>query len=172
MRPPEARRASLRVRGGAAGDPPAMTPLARREAQVTWSGTLGGGAGELRVGGGAAQALPMDWASRSEQADGTTSPEELLAAAHAGCYAMQLALELARNGTPAGRLEVGGTCDLEEDGENFRISRLTLDVQATVDGLDEGTFQEIVARADAACPIAAVVREGTATELHARLLGA
>ena len=120
-------------------------PLAARDAQVTWEGTLVSGHGQIAMGSGATQQLPMEWASRSESADGTTSPEELLAAAEAGCYAMALALGLARNGTPPERLSVRCVCELDKrDGEpEYVISRLRLEVGAHVPGLDEGTFQHL-----------------------------
>ena len=100
---------------------------------MTWSGTLGGGEGSLTTGGDAARAIPVDWNARSEQAGETTSPEELLAAAEASCYAMTLALALTRNGTPADELEVDGRCTLDRvPGEaEYAITGLELTVRAT-----------------------------------------
>jgi lipoyl-dependent peroxiredoxin len=145
--------------------------LAQREAKVSWAGTLGGGEGALETGGGT-QPLPVDWAARSEQADGTTSPEELLAAAHAACYAMALALALTRDGTPAKRLDVVGTCDLDRTAagpHEYEITRLALDVAADVPGVDAEAFEAVALRADAECPVSNLAR-GTATvELSARL---
>ena len=145
--------------------------LAARDAQVTWEGTLGGGHGQLAMGSGATQRLPMEWASRSEQADGTTSPEELLAAAEAGCYAMALALALTRNGTPADRLSVRCVCELDKrDGEpEYVISGLRLEVGARVPGLDEATFQQLVERAEANCPISIALEARVPIELSASL---
>jgi osmotically inducible protein OsmC len=135
-------------------------PLATRDATVTWSGTLADGHGALTTGGGAEQQLPMDWASRSEQADGTTSPEELLAASLAGCYAMQLALELQANGTPAERLHVHATCTLDGDAarHEYAISALELEVDADVPDLADGELGRIAREADAKCPVANAVR--------------
>jgi osmotically inducible protein OsmC len=147
--------------------------LAQRDATVTWEGTIGDGSGTLATGGGAEQRLPMDWAARSEEAEGTTSPEELLAAAEAGCYAMSLALGLTRNGTPAERLEVHGVCALDKtDGEHeYVISRLSLDVKARVPGLEDDRFQEIAHRADEECPISLALRGNVDVTVTATLEG-
>ena len=142
--------------------------LAHREATVVWEGTLGGGRGALQDGG-ALQQTPVDWASTDEQADGTTSPEQLLAAAEAGCYAMTLALALTRRGTPADRLEVGASCELDRTGDGddheYRITRVALDVRGVVPGLDEGAFAEAARHADEQCPISAALRGNVEVEL-------
>ena len=145
--------------------------LAARDAQVTWEGTLGGGHGQIAMGSGATQRLPMEWASRSEQAKGTTSPEELLAAAEAGCYAMALALGLARNGTPAERLAVRCVCELDrQEGEpEYVISGLALEIGARVPGVDEPTFQRLVEQAEANCPISVALAARVPIELRATL---
>jgi osmotically inducible protein OsmC len=144
--------------------------LAHREATVTWEGTLGGGEGTLVAAGGEHR-LPVDWASRSQDADGTTSPEELLAGADAGCYAMALALALTRNGTPAQRLEVHGTCELDRAGgeHEYEITGLRLDVTATVPGLGEAAFGKLAERADRECPISNALRGRVPVELRWRL---
>ena len=143
-------------------------PLAHREATVVWEGTLGGGQGALQAGGGLS-GTPVDWASTDDQADGTTSPEQLLAAAEAGCYAMTLALALTRRGTPADRLEVGASCELDrtgdEDDHEYRITRVALDVRGAVPGLDEDAFAEIARHADEQCPISAALRGNVQVEL-------
>ena len=161
-------RSPPRTRGRAHG-----MALATRDAQVTWEGTLGSGHGQLAMGSGATQSLPMEWASRSESADGTTSPEELLAAAEAGCYAMALALGLARHGTPAERLHVRCVCQLDKrDGEpEYVISGLRLEVGARVPQLDEETFQHLVERAEANCPISIALAATVPIELSATLEG-
>ena len=147
--------------------------LAQRDATVIWEGTLGDGTGALTTGGGAEQRLPMDWAARSEDAHGSTSPEELLAAAEAGCYAMSLALGLTRNATPPERLEVHGVCELDKPGgeHEYVISRLSLDVKARVPGIDEGRFQEIVHRADEECPVSIALRGNVEVTVSATLEG-
>jgi len=138
--------------------------LGRRDATVIWEGTLGGGSGTVRSVAGGSEALPMDWASTDREADGTTSPEELLAAAEAGCYAMTLALALTRRGTPADRLEVTAECTIDRTGEDdpheYRIASLALDVRGTVPQLegDAARFAELARHADEQCPISAALR--------------
>jgi lipoyl-dependent peroxiredoxin len=142
--------------------------LATRDATVNWSGTLAGGDGELRTGA-LDSALPMDWAKRTEQAHGTTSPEELLAAAHASCYAMTLALLLGREGHKPERLDVHGTCTLDrQDGTpEYVVSGLRLEVEGHVDGLDAGAFEGLAQRANEECAITGALK--APVELSARL---
>src|SRR3712207_912193 len=115
--------------------------LAERTAEVQWNGTLADGDGSVRAGSMAVTDLPMDWASRSDTAHGTTSPEELLAAAHAGCYAMSLTLLLARDGKRAEHLDVKAKCSLEERGDWYRISAMDLAVTGTVPEMDPAAFE-------------------------------
>lgn len=133
--------------------------LATRDANVTWSGTLASGDGELRTGA-LSGALPMDWAKRTEQAGGTTSPEELLAAAHASCYAMTLALLLSREGHEPERLEVHGTCELDRtDGTpEYAVTGLRLEVEGRVPGMDAAAFEELAGRANDECAISAALQ--------------
>ena len=149
--------------------------LGRRDATVIWEGTLGGGSGVVRAIEGASGDLPMDWASTDREADGTTSPEELLAAAEAGCYAMTLALALTRRGTPADRLEVRAECTIDKTGDDddheYRISALRLDVEGAVPRLegDGDAFTELARHADEQCPISAALRGNVEVEANARL---
>ena len=142
--------------------------LAHREATVIWQGTLGGGQGSLEADG-ALQRTPVGWASTDDQAEGTTSPEQLLAAAEAGCYAMTLALALTRRGTPAEQLEVSASCELDRTGDGddheYRITRVALDVRGVVPGLDEDAFAEAARHADEQCPISAALRGNVEVEL-------
>jgi lipoyl-dependent peroxiredoxin len=142
--------------------------LATRDATVTWSGTLASGDGELLTGA-LGSALPMDWAKRTEEAHGTTSPEELLAAAHASCYAMTLALLLGREGHEPRRLEVHGTCALDhQDGTpEYVISGLRLEVEGAVDGMDAAAFEQLAQRANEECAITGALK--APVELAARL---
>ena len=147
-------------------------PLAHREATVVWEGTLGGGAGAVQAGGALAE-TPVDWASTDEGADGTTSPEQLLAAAEAGCYAMTLSLALARRGHRPERLEVTAACELDRAGggdeHEYRITTLALDVRGRVPGLDAAGFEEMARHADEQCPVSAAVRGNVDVRLTASL---
>ena len=89
-------------------------PVALREAEIIWEGPLARGAGTLTSGSGAFDQLPVTWASRTEQPDGKTSPEELIAAAHASCFVMAFALVLGENKTPPDRMRVSAGCTLDE----------------------------------------------------------
>jgi osmotically inducible protein OsmC len=149
--------------------------LAHREATVVWEGTLGSGQGTLSGvhGSDALDGTTVDWAGDDADADGTTSPEQLLAAAEAGCYAMTLALALARRGRPAERLTVNAACELDRapdaDPHEYTVTALTVDVEGEVPGLDEDAFAEAARHADEQCPISNAVRGSVQVRLNAKL---
>ncbi len=143
--------------------------LAERTAQVGWNGTLADGEGTVQGGGGAVSDLPLDWASRSETAEGTTSPEELLAAAHASCYAMALTLLLSRQGTRAEHLDVKAKCSLEERGDWYTVTAMDLAVVGTVPGIDPAAFETAAREADEHCPISNALRDNVEIRLSATL---
>jgi lipoyl-dependent peroxiredoxin len=122
-----------------------------RTASVTWGGSLTEGSGTIEsVGSGAFGPLNVTWASRAEQPDENTSPEELIAAAHAACFSMALSGGLARAGSPPERLEVSATVTFVA-GEGITKSALT--VRGTVPGMDEAAFVEAAAAAKDGCPV-------------------
>ena len=139
---------------------------------MVWEGTLGGGSGALEAGG-ALQRTPVDWASTDAEANGTTSPEQLLAAAEAGCYAMTLALALQRRGTPAERLQISASCELDRadgsDPHEYRITRVELDVRGRVPDLEQDAFEELARHADEQCPISAALRGNVEVQLTTAL---
>ena len=100
-------------------------PIAVRQAEITWDGPLASGAGTLSSQSGALE-LPVTWAARTERPDGETSPEELIAAAHASCFAMALALVLGENHTPPQRLTVNTACTPDEVEGAPRITAVEL----------------------------------------------
>src|SRR5690348_12849691 len=111
-------------------------PQAERRAQLIWEGNLIQGHGTIvTTSSGALNNLPVTWASRTEQPDGKTSPEELIAAAHAECYAMGLAHGLATSGTPATRLNVDAVCTLNLSQAGPKIQSMDLTVEGSVPGL-------------------------------------
>jgi len=128
-------------------------PIARREAEVLWDGSLARGTGTLKSGSGALDQLAVTWASRTERPDGRTSPEELIASAHASCFAMALALVLGDDGAPPERLAVSASCTLDEVDGAPRITTAELAVRARVPGLDAGKFDQLVGRAADLCPV-------------------
>jgi osmotically inducible protein OsmC len=125
--------------------------MADRTAHVTWSGSLMDGAGTITsVGSGAFGPLDVTWASRAEESDGRTSPEELIAAAHASCFSMALSHALAQAGTPAETLDVDATVTFVP-GEG--ITKIALGVRASVPGLDADAFEAAAEGAKENCPV-------------------
>ena len=124
----------------------------KRTAQARWSGALQDGQGTLNVQSGIFEDQPYSFQSRFVDEGGRsgTNPEELIAAAHAGCFAMQLAHFLAENGTPAEELRVTAAVDLAPD-TGITASALTLD--ATVPNLDDESFRRLADKAKAECPV-------------------
>ena len=124
---------------------------AERTAQVTWSGSLLDGSGTIdRVGSGAFGPLDVTWEARSEESNGRTSPEELIAAAHASCFSMALSGGLAKAGTPPERLETSATVTFVP-GEGITKSALT--VRGSVPGMDHEAFREAAETALENCPV-------------------
>jgi osmotically inducible protein OsmC len=124
---------------------------AERTAEVTWHGSLMDGAGTIdRVGSGAFGPLDVTWASRAESSDGRTSPEELIAAAHAACYSMALSHGLAQDGTPPEELQTSATVTFVP---GTGITSVALTVRGRVPGLDEAAFLEKAEGARANCPV-------------------
>jgi lipoyl-dependent peroxiredoxin len=131
--------------------------IAQRQAQVLWEGTLAGGAGVASSGTGAFE-LPVTWAARTEQPDGKTSPEELIAAAHASCFAMALALVLGENHVAPERLTVTAMCTLDEVDGAPRITGAELTVLARAASLDRPGLERSVAAAAELCPVSNALR--------------
>jgi osmotically inducible protein OsmC len=117
-------------------------PIAVRQAEITWDGPLASGAGTLSSQSGALE-LPVTWAARTERPDGETSPEELIAAAHASCFAMALALVLGENHTPPQRLTVNTACTLDEVDGAPRITTIELTVRAQLPRLEQTTSRTV-----------------------------
>jgi lipoyl-dependent peroxiredoxin len=140
-------------------------PIALRKAEVVWNGTLAGGAGVLSSGSGALD-LPVTWASRTDQPDGKTSPEELIAAAHASCFAMALGLVLGENHTPPERLTVTASCTLDEVHGAPRITTVELNVRARVPSVDEQGLERNVAKAAELCPVSNALRGNVEITVH------
>jgi osmotically inducible protein OsmC len=142
--------------------------IALRKAEVVWDGTLAGGSGALSSASGALE-LPVTWAARTEQPDGKTSPEELIAAAHASCFSMALALVLGENQTPPERLTVTAACALDEVDGAPRITTVELTVRARVPGLDKAGLQRNVAKAEDLCPVSNALRGNVAISVRDEL---
>jgi osmotically inducible protein OsmC len=138
-----------------------------RTANVTWNGSLMEGAGTIeRVGSGAFGPLDVSWTARAEQPNGKTSPEELIAAAHAACYSMALSHALAQAGNAPERLETSATVTFQP-GEG--ITKIALTVVGTVPGVDAGAFAEAAEGAKTGCPVSKALASVPEITLDARL---
>ena len=131
-----------------------------RTATVTWNGDLTSGEGTVSAGTSQLFSdLPVSWASRTEEANGRTSPEELLAAAHASCFAMAFSAQLARNGTPPRELHVEAEVTFDKVGEAWSVIASRLIVFGEVDGLSDAQFDELADAAKDGCPISRALNE-------------
>lgn len=143
-----------------------------RSATVKWVGDLASGSGQLSAGtSGAFSALPVTWASRTERADGRTSPEELLAAAHASCYAMAFSSELAKAGSPPERLEVSSEINADRVDGKWTVISSKLTVRGRVAGLEERRFRALAEQAKDGCPISRALQGNVARSVEASLDG-
>ena len=147
-------------------------PIARREAEVVWEGSLARGTGTLKSGSSALDELDVTWAARTERPDGKTSPEELIAAAHASCFSMALALVLGDHGTPPERLAVTAACTLDEVDGAPRVTSVDLSVRAVVPGLDAEKFERMVGRAEDLCPVSNALHGNVRISVRHELEGA
>jgi osmotically inducible protein OsmC len=147
-------------------------PHIERNVHVSWEGNLARGEGGIAAGTGAFSGLPFSLPTRIGQAEGKTSPEELLAAAHGGCITMSLAGELTGDGTPPGRLDVSCTIVMDEvEGQGHQIVGSRVEIEARVDGIDDGALQSAVERADEGCPFSQLLkRAGADVRVSARLV--
>ncbi|MEJ2667221.1 MAG: OsmC family protein [Deinococcales bacterium] len=139
-----------------------------RRASARWEGTLREGSGSMKFGSGAFEGR-YDFASRFEEGTGT-NPEELIAAAHAGCFSMALSGGLARAGHPATAIATEAAVTIERQDAGFRITKSHLTCEATVPGISEEEFRQQADAAKAGCPVSAALT-GVEITLDARLLG-
>jgi osmotically inducible protein OsmC len=138
-----------------------------RKASVTWQGDLMSGRGTIEsVTSGVLGPLEVDWANRAEDPHGKTSPEELIAAAHAACFAMALSNGLAEEGHPPERLETSATITFVP---GTGITKSALTVTGTVPGLDEEAFRQAAEDAKENCPVSSALHGNVELELDARL---
>jgi osmotically inducible protein OsmC len=124
----------------------------QKTASASWEGTLAEGSGNVSLGSGAVSDLAVTWKDRAEGGEGT-SPEELVAGAHASCVLMALAAGLARAGTPPTRLESEATTTFDKVGEGFAITTMALRIRGQVDGIDDNAFREAAEGAKENCPV-------------------
>jgi osmotically inducible protein OsmC len=142
--------------------------MAERTANVTWSGSLMDGAGTIEsVGSGAFGPLDVTWGSRAEESEGLTSPEELIAAAHAACFSMALSHGLAQAGSPPDRLEASATVTFVP---GTGITTIALAVRGSVPGMDADAFLAAAEAAKESCPVSKALAAVPEITLDAALL--
>jgi osmotically inducible protein OsmC len=128
-----------------------------RKAHAVWRGTGRDGQGALTTDSGVLKDSPYSYRTRFE-GDPGTNPEELIAAAHAGCFTMALAFRLQVEGYAPSELATEAAVSLDQDGGSFRISRSALSIRATVPGLDDATLQRLAADAEQNCPVSRLLK--------------
>ena len=131
----------------------------KRQADVVWSGDLLSGSGTINyVTSGAFSRLPVTWASRTDAHNGRTSPEELIAAAHASCFSMAFSARLAKHGTPPTTLDVRVVITYAKGDAGWKIATSTIKVKGTVPGIDLETFKAIADDAKDNCPVSVALK--------------
>jgi lipoyl-dependent peroxiredoxin len=140
-----------------------------RRASARWEGSLTEGRGTMRMASGAYEG-PYSFQSRFEEGDGT-NPEELIAAAHAGCFSMALAAELGKAGHTPESVETEATVHLDEVDDGFAIKRIDLETSVSAPGVDESTFQQAAEAAKKGCPVSQALAAVESIELDAQLTG-
>ena len=140
-----------------------------RSATAVWKGDLKTGTGTMSTQSGALKEAAYGFATRFEDKPGS-NPEELIAAAHAGCYSMALSGGLGRNDTPPTRISTTADVHLSKTDAGFRIQRIDLHTEAEVPGIDDAKFQEIAEATKSSCPVS-VLLSGAEINLDAKLVG-
>jgi len=144
--------------------------VAERTASATWQGTLIEGSGTVSMGTGVISDQPITWAARTGDSDGMTSPEELVAAAHAACYAMAFSNVLAGNGTPAESLDVTAAVGFApKAGGGMEVPYSKLTVVGKVPGLTSEQFAQLALEGEAGCPISNALRNNVEITVDATL---
>ena len=138
-------------------------------ASAHWVGSLFEGSGTVGVESGVTGDLPVTWEGRTERPAGTTSPEELIAAAHAACLSMALSNGLAQAGTPPESLDVKATGSFEKTDAGFRLTRMHLDVTGRVPDIGADEFDKAVAAAKDGCPVSNALKNNVAITVSSSL---
>lgn len=139
-----------------------------RKAEAEWEGNLAEGSGRLKVGSGAFEG-PYSFKSRFEEGEAATNPEELLGAAHAGCFTMALTAQLSRAGIKPKRIHTEARVKLEKVGEAFSITQIELETEAEIPDVDDAAFQQYALDAKQNCPLSKALA-ATQISMTAKLL--
>jgi len=143
---------------------------AEGRARAGWEGDLAEGSGTVTLeSSGQGGTLPATWASRTARSEGKTSPEELIAAAHATCFSMGLAHGLAEAGTPPTRLTTEATCTFAPTEGGFKIASMELSVKGEVAGIDAAAFAAAAAAAKDGCPVSQALKGNVPITVAAKL---
>lgn len=141
-----------------------------RQADATWNGDLASGKGVVSAAtSGAFEQLAVSWPARTEAPDGKTSPEELVAAAHAACFSMALSANLGRNGTPPEQLDVTARVTFDKLEAGWRVTKSELQVRGRVPGLDADKFRQAAEAAKDGCPISQALKGNVQLSVTAEL---
>ena len=141
-----------------------------RRAEAAWEGDLISGHGTVSAtSSGSFRDLPVSWAARTEAPEGKTSPEELIAAAHAACFEMALSGALARGGTPPERLTVGAAVTFDKTDEGWRVVSSALTVVGRVPGIDAAGFRAAAEATRDGCPVSQALKGNVALSVEATL---
>lgn len=143
---------------------------AERRAEVTWNGSLFEGSGRVSLtSSGVMTDQDVTWASRTERSDGKTSPEELIAGAHAACFSMALSNMLAQDGSPPEQLDVNATATFDKTDAGMRITTMRLEVRGRVPGMDAATFEDKANAAKDGCPVSNALKGNVDISVDATL---
>ena len=143
--------------------------MPKRTASARWDGSVQEGSGSMRMASGAYEG-PYSFQSRFEEGDGT-NPEELIAAAHAGCFSMALSLILGQAGHEPESIETEATVQIDKVGDGFAITHILLRTRASVSGIDADEFQQQARAAKDGCPVSQALGGVGSIELEAELVG-
>lgn len=138
-------------------------------AHAVWHGSLAEGSGEATLATGIGGPLPVTWPSRTEAPNGKTSPEELVAAAHAACYSMALSAELGRAGFTPTTLETDATASFEKVEAGWRLTRMALRVVGDVPGIEQAAFVTAATAAKDGCPVSNALKGNVEITIEAAL---
>ena len=143
-----------------------------RQAEVIWRGDLMSGSGVVSAGTSHLfEQLPVSWAARTEDAGGKTSPEELIAAAHASCFAMALSAGLSKAGVKPERLEVSAKVTFDNAGGAWKVVSSALNVRGVVPGMDAAAFRQAAGDAKDNCPVSQALKGNVILSVEATLQG-
>ena len=143
--------------------------MAERRGHAVWHGNLLEGSGTVDAASGAVSGREVTWKARTEGSDTVTSPEELIAASEAACFAMALSHALASAGHEPEEVEVDAVCTFGPVEGVFAITRMALDVRAAVPGIDQAAFEGVLAEAEAGCPVSNALRGNVEIDVRGRL---